>query len=199
MAKLLIKSDGFNSQIIHLKLGVNRFGRAPGNDFQLEHPTISGWHCELMLSNEGIQIRDCGSTNGTFVDGEPVQECALCAGQTLHIGDVELLVEDTEVNIAIPQFEVARPEPPVVLSDGSLMCPRHPQSRATYQCTHCHEILCDVCVHRLRRRGGKVLRLCPLCSHTCTPLGGEKKKKKTFMGFLQQTVKLPFLRDHTRR
>ena len=48
-------------------------------------------------------------------------------------------------------------------------------------------------MHRLRRRGGKVLKLCPLCSHTCAPLAGEGKKKKTLLGFLHKTVKLPFL------
>jgi len=55
-------------------------------------------------------------------------------------------------------------------------------------------VLCDVCVHRLRRRGGKVLKLCPLCSHAVEAIGGEKKKKKSFLGFLQRTVKLPFIR-----
>lgn len=198
MARLLIRSEGFNAQVIHLKLGTNRFGRSPKNDFQLEHPTISALHCEIVLGADGVQVRDCGSTNGTFVDGEPVQEALLSAGQTLHLGDVELFVEETQVSIAIPKFEVPRPAPPVVLSDGSLICPRHPQAHATHQCTFCREILCDACVHRLRRRGGKVLKLCPLCSHTCERIGGEKKKKKSFLGFLQKTVKLPFLREQRR-
>lgn len=198
MARLLIRSEGFNAQVIHLKLGTNRFGRSPKNDFQLEHPTISALHCEIVLGADGVQVRDCGSTNGTFVDGEPVQEALLSAGQTLHLGDVELFVEETQVSIAIPKFEVPRPAPPVVLSDGSLICPRHPQAHATHQCTFCREILCDACVHRLRRRGGKVLKLCPLCSHACERIGGEKKKKKSFLGFLQKTVKLPFLREQRR-
>jgi hypothetical protein len=53
-------------------------------------------------------------------------------------------------------------------------------------------------VHRLRRRGGRLLKLCPLCSHRCEPLGGEKKKKKSLFGFLHQTVKLPFLLNSKR-
>ena len=199
MAKLLIKSEGFSEQVIHLKLGTNRFGRSPNNDFQLEHSTISARHCEVVLDDHGVEVRDCGSTNGTFVNGEPIQQAVLQPGQTLHLGDVELFVEDTEVNISIPKFDVPRPAPPVVLSDGSLVCPRHPQARVTHQCTYCREVLCDACVHRLRRRGGKVLLLCPLCSHKCEPLGGEKKRKKSFFGFLQKTVKLPFLKDQRRR
>jgi hypothetical protein len=194
MAKLLIKTEGFDNQVIHLNLGVNRFGRGPGNDFIIEHATVSSKHCEITLGDGEVTVRDCNSTNGTFVDDEPIHEAKLAAGQILRLGNVDFLVESTDVNIAIPKFEVVRPAPPVVLTDGSLVCPRHKNARATHQCTHCREVLCDECVHRLRRRGGKLLKLCPLCSHPCERIGGEKKKKKGFLGFLQRTVKLPFIR-----
>lgn len=194
MARLQIISQGFHDQVIELRLGVNKFGRSSANDFQIEHPTVSGRHCEITLGENEILVRDCASTNGTFIGNEPVTHATLQSGQTLRLGDVELFVVSTEVKVSIPQFEIARPAPPVVLSDGSMLCRRHPQARVTHQCTHCHEVLCDDCVHQLRRRGGKVLKLCPLCSHKCERIGGEKKKKKTFLGFLQKTVKLPFLR-----
>jgi hypothetical protein len=194
MAKLIIKSQGFNNQVINLNLGVNRVGRSPGNDVIVEHATISAKHCEIALGDGEVTVRDCGSTNGTYINDHPVMEAKLSAGQILRLGDVDFLVESTDVTIAIPKFEVVRPAPPVVLTDGSLMCPRHKNARATHQCTHCREVLCDDCVHRLRRRGGKLLKLCPLCSHACEAIGGEKKRKKSFLGFLQRTVKLPFIR-----
>jgi pSer/pThr/pTyr-binding forkhead associated (FHA) protein len=193
MARLLVTSEGFRNKVIELKLGTNRFGRSPGNDFQIEHQTISACHCEIVLGDGHLLLRDCDSTNGTFVDGRQVQEAELLTGQTFRLGDVEFLVETTEVKVAIPKFELPQPAPPVVLTDGALICPRHPRARATHQCTHCREVLCDACVHRLRRRGGKVLKLCPLCSHACERIGGEKKKKKSLFGFLQKTVKMPFL------
>ena len=192
MAKLLIKSEGFQGQVLELNLGVNRFGRVQGNDFQIEHPTISAKHCEIVLGDGQVIVRDCGSTNGTFVDGEPIGEARLSAGQILRLGDVELLMETTEVNVAIPKFEMPRPAPPVVLMDGGLVCPRHKHALVTHQCTHCRNVMCDECVHRLRRRGGKLLKLCPLCSHKVEGLGGEKKKKKSLFGLLHKTVKLPF-------
>jgi hypothetical protein len=194
MAKLIIKSQGFNDQVINLNLGVNRVGRSPGNDVIIEHATISSKHCEIALGDGEVTVRDCGSTNGTYVNDHPVMEARLTAGQVLRLGDVDFLVESTDVTIAIPKFEVARPAPPVVLTDGSLVCPRHKNARVTHQCTHCREVMCDDCVHRLRRRGGKLLKLCPICSHACTAIGGEKKRKKSFLGFLQRTVKLPFVR-----
>src|SRR6266567_3117522 len=153
MARLLVKSEGFGNQVIELKLGVNRLGRSPDNDFQIEHPTISANHCEVVVADD------------------------------------ELIVETTEVKVVIPKFDQPRTASPIVLSDGSVLCPRHPQAQVTYQCTHCREVMCDACVHRLRRRAGKLLKLCPLCSHKCEPIGGEKKKKKSLLGFLQKTVK----------
>ena len=153
MARLVVKDAGRGEQVIELHLGLNRLGRSSDNHFQVEHPTISATHCEVVLSEQRVLVRDCASTNGTFVDGRCIKEAELSVGQVLRLGDVELLVENTDVTIAIPTFEMPRPAPPVILSDGSLICPRHPKARATHQCTHCREVLCDACVHWLRRRG----------------------------------------------
>ncbi len=197
MARLVIKSAGFGGRVIELNLGVNRFGRGPKSDFQIEHPTVSSTHCEVVLSDNEVVVRDCNATNGTFVDGQRITETKLSAGQTLHLGEVELLVETTEVSIAIPKFDVPQAAPPVVLSDGSLICPRHPTALATHQCTHCHEVLCDACLHWLRRRGGKLMKFCPLCSHACVPLGPEKRKKKSFLRLWRTTTRLPFFQSLT--
>ena len=196
MARLVVKSNGVQNRVLELRLGVNRLGRSPDNDFRIEHPTISAFHCEIELADGMLLLRDCNSTNGTFVEGQPVKEATLTTGQNFALGDVELFVENTDVKIEIPQYEapVEAPAPPVVLSDGSLVCPRHPRTRVTYQCTKCREVMCDACVHRLRRRGGKLLELCPRCSSPCEPLGAQKKKKKRkFLDLLTTTVKLPFL------
>src|SRR5215831_3219509 len=119
MARLVITSKGFRDQVIELKLGVNRFGRTQGNDVQIEHPTVSSHHCEVVLGEKGIFVRDCGSTNGTFIGDQPVADTPLVSGQTLRLGDVQLFVENTEVTVSIPKFELPVPAPPVVLTDGS--------------------------------------------------------------------------------
>jgi hypothetical protein len=193
MARLIVKGTDKENQVIELHLGPNRLGRSSDNHFRVEHPTISATHCEIVLAERGVTVRDCDSTNGTFVDGQRIQEADLSVGQILRLGDVELLVETTDVIIAIPHYEVPRPAPPVVLPDGSLICPRHPEAQVTHKCTHCREVMCDACVHRMRRRGGKLLKLCPICSHPCVLIGGEKKQKRSFLGLWRKTVKLPFL------
>lgn len=194
MASLIIKTDGFDNRVLTLKLGLNRLGRSTTNEFQIEHPTVSARHCDLVLGGEKVLVRDCGSTNGTFLDDFPINEAVLLPGQVLRLGSVELWVESTQVRVAIPTFDMPIAAPPVVLPDGSLLCRRHPRAHVTHQCTFCHETLCEACVTRMRRRGGRTLKLCPLCSHKVERLGGDKKKKKTFLEVLQSTVKLPFLR-----
>jgi hypothetical protein len=194
VARLVIKSEGLEGQVILLKLGVNKVGRLPSNDFQIEHPTVSSVHCEISCEDGAILVRDCDSTNGTFVRGERISEAKLMAGQTFCIGEVELLVETTEVNISVPPIEVVVPAPPVVKKDGSMECPRHPDATVTHQCTRCKEVMCQACVHKLRRRGGKLLELCPVCGSRCEQLHPTKKKKKSILAFFTKTAKMPLTR-----
>jgi pSer/pThr/pTyr-binding forkhead associated (FHA) protein len=198
MARLLKKSSDGPAQVLELNLGVNRFGRDPESDFPIDHPTVSARHCEIILTAEAVLLRDSNSTNGTFINNEPVKSAVLQAGQTIRLGDVEYFVETVEVKIAIPEFDRPRPAPPVMLTDGAILCPRHAESLVTHRCTHCHAVLCDACVHRLRRKGGKTLKLCGLCSHECVPIAPEKRKKRSFLGLLSKTIKLPFLRRQNR-
>jgi hypothetical protein len=200
MARFLIKTEGLEQRALELRLGVNRVGRNPDGEIYIEHPTISSLHCELALTNEGVYVRDCDSTNGTFVNGERVVEVWLDPGQTLKLGDVELLVESTDASIAIPQYERPRQiaPPPVILPEGVIACSRHDARPATYQCTKCKEVMCTTCVHVIRRKGGVPLFLCRVCSNKCERIGGvQPKKKKSFLGFLQDTVRLKF--KHTLR
>ena len=193
MARLLIKTEGLENRTLELRLGVNRVGRDPDCDFPIVHPTVSTNHCELVVTGVGVMLRDCNSTNGTFLNGDPIREAWLLPGQEVKLGDVELFVESTEVNVAIPAFERERPKPPVVLADGALVCPRHSHAQAAYKCTHCQEVMCSACVHVMRIKGGQPLLLCPLCSHKCEAIEISKpKKKRGFIGFLQDTVKLRF-------
>ena len=202
MARLLVKTEGLEMQTLELRLGVNAVGRDSDCEFCIEHPTISSRHCELALTDDGVYVRDCNSTNGTFVNGEPVLEAWLDAGQCLRLGDVEFLVESTAASIAIPQFERPRQvlPPAPVLADGALACARHAAAHATYKCTYCREVMCNACVRILRRKGGQPHFLCVICSHECEKiLLDAPKKKKGFLGFLQDTVKLKFKHTITRQ
>lgn len=126
MARLLKTTGAGAPEVLELNLGLNQFGRDPENHFPVNHPTVSTLHCELILTADGVLLRDCNSTNGTFVNNAMVKQAVLHAGQRLRLGDVEFLVDSTEVRIAIPEIERPVPAPPVVLPDGAMLCQRHP-------------------------------------------------------------------------
>ena len=195
MARLLVKTPGLGLSTLELRLGVNRVGRDPKSDFPVRHFTVSTHHCELILSDEGVVLHDCGSTNGTYVNGQPITEDVwLEPGQQVRFGDVQLLVESTDANISIPTIQRDAPAPPpVVLNDGALLCPRHEENLATFKCTNCLEVMCTSCVRMMRIKGGRPLFLCCICHQKCERLVNEKaKEKKGFFGFLQDTVRLKF-------
>ena len=195
MARLVIQNELEGPRALELKLGPNRVGRDPENDFPIEHPTISTYHCEFILSGEGVVLHDLESTNGSFVNGQQVTNVWLENNQTVRLGDVELLMETTEITIAIPKIEREAPviKPPIQLENGVLVCPRHEHLMATFRCTFCAEVMCSGCVRMMRRHGGAPLFLCVICHNKCERIVLEQAKtKKGFLGFLQDTVRFKF-------
>jgi hypothetical protein len=110
MARILIKSKEFENRVLELRPGVNRIGRDAGCDFTISEDTVSSFHCDVVVTASGVTLRDNNSTNGTRVNGEPIQDAQLRAGQTLLLGYVELFVENTEFKIPVPV--IAAPMPP---------------------------------------------------------------------------------------
>lgn len=69
-------------------------GRAPDNTLVVppQASTVSGHHCELQVYNGKTYIRDCGSTNGTYLNGRRLQPGAaaeLVPGMQLIIGSLQ--------------------------------------------------------------------------------------------------------------
>ena len=63
-----------------------RLGRSPDNDVILRDPATSGHHARLERRGDQFWIVDLGSTNGTFVNGEAIQEKQLNHGDRLTLG-----------------------------------------------------------------------------------------------------------------
>jgi pSer/pThr/pTyr-binding forkhead associated (FHA) protein len=63
-----------------------RLGRSPDNDLILRDPATSGHHARIELRAQQFWIVDLGSTNGTLVNGEPIQEKELNHGDRITIG-----------------------------------------------------------------------------------------------------------------
>lgn len=84
---ILVLADGRQSEI-PLRRPVQVIGRQ--TDCQIRIPTgnISRHHCEVMLSDGKLSVRDLGSSNGTYVNRRRVSQADLQAGDLLAIGDM---------------------------------------------------------------------------------------------------------------
>ncbi len=86
-ARLLAGSDAAQGLCpFDLSSPVLTVGRSNSNDLVLPDLSISKQHAQFMQDSEGWRVVDLGSTNGTFVNGEKVQEKRLQAGDAIRIG-----------------------------------------------------------------------------------------------------------------
>ena len=93
----LTSTDG--GQQHELRAGVQLVvGRAPSSDIAIFDPTISRRHAELQVDEAGLHVRDLGSSNGTFRNGERLEEqdaVRLEPGDTVTFGKVAFRVQPT--------------------------------------------------------------------------------------------------------
>ena len=61
-------------------------GRGLSCDICIADPAVSRRHCEIIVQNEEILLRDLGSSNNTLVNGRSVTECVLHPGDEIGIG-----------------------------------------------------------------------------------------------------------------
>src|SRR5579883_1084572 len=78
-----------------------RVGKATDNDLVLADDTVSRHHCELTSANDGVHVRDLGSTNGTRVQGARVSEAIVQPGTVLKVGEVELALRPALRNVEV--------------------------------------------------------------------------------------------------
>jgi hypothetical protein len=94
IASLLVRSGELRGRRLPISLTVVNIGRAEYNDIVIADASVSTTHAKLQRRDDIWVLTDLGSTNGTFVEGEPVTgETALTPGTTLRFGDVSALFE----------------------------------------------------------------------------------------------------------
>lgn len=168
MVTLVIESGPNAGQTLALVHGPNLLGRAADCTVVVDHPTVSGHHCEIFVSEFGVRVRDLGSSNGTEVDGTPAApEAELRDGQVLKMGEVRLRVVIPPPRVAIPELSVPEDDRLTFTPEGLPACRNHRNTPATYVCTRCERTFCEPCIHTLRVAGGQLRRMCPACSHPC--------------------------------
>jgi pSer/pThr/pTyr-binding forkhead associated (FHA) protein len=120
LASLLVRRGGLKGHRLQVRTPVVNIGRADYNDLVLPDPSVSTAHAKLQRRESVWLLLDLDSTNGTFVDGDPVKgESPIAPGSIIRFGDVELVFEPADDALG-------------VVKGGGTQLLRTPQSLAAF-------------------------------------------------------------------
>lgn len=88
---VMFKSDG-KRQNFPLNKSKVIVGRKNNCDLRIPLSSVSRQHCEINLEEDQATIKDLGSSNGTFHNGNRIQESQLQPGDEITIGPVVFTV-----------------------------------------------------------------------------------------------------------
>lgn len=119
-------------------------GRGEDSHFCLPHDRFfSRHHCILEIAPPQAFVRDLGSTNGTYVNGQRVETAYLKSGDQIQGGETIL---EVEVTSGLDNFESEPDREPSVVMVSCLNCSipakveaATPASKLTYVCDECRE------------------------------------------------------------
>jgi hypothetical protein len=80
--------------------GASTIGRAPSNTIPIFSEKISRWHAEIIVASTGCSLKDQGSTNGTFLDGERLRAQVVAPvndGTRIRFGDRSYILRRSAV------------------------------------------------------------------------------------------------------
>jgi pSer/pThr/pTyr-binding forkhead associated (FHA) protein len=123
MAELIlevVEGDGAGRQ--HPLTSAFDIGRDQGMAMVVDDPEVSRKHARIEPRGEGAVVTDLGSTNGTFVNDQPVHgERELVAGDRVRVGLAVLELRSREQVQAQPS--AVRPSPQIAPVDESVLAP----------------------------------------------------------------------------
>ncbi|MFN7947413.1 MAG: FHA domain-containing protein [Blastocatellia bacterium] len=111
---LLVSTAGKTSQH-QLRAGRTTIGRGEEAALCLNDQGLSRLHASIHREGDHIWLLDEGSTNGSYVNGEP----AAASGAILKDGDQITLGNETTISISFGQPKAARPQPAKATASGS--------------------------------------------------------------------------------
>ena len=94
MYHLIIENGTREGECIEPKGKELTIGRDTGNVLRLVDDGVSGRHCAVRITRRGVTVRDCGSTNGVYINGKPIsEETRLPSGCLIEVGAVGMRFE----------------------------------------------------------------------------------------------------------
>ncbi|AVS76098.1 FHA domain-containing protein [Paracidovorax cattleyae] len=90
MPKMIVSIDGVVIKEVALIKERTTLGRRPYNDIVIDNLAVSGEHAVLHMAGDAVEIEDIGSTNGTYVNGQPVKRQPLRNGDLVEVGKYKI-------------------------------------------------------------------------------------------------------------
>lgn len=113
-AKLILSMDGLVLKEIPLTKERTTLGRKPHNDIQIDNLAISGEHSVIVTILNDSFLEDLNSTNGTYVNGQPIKKHFLQNNDVIELGKYKLkYINETPSQTTAADFEktmVLRPD-----------------------------------------------------------------------------------------
>jgi len=93
MARLTIISSEGHQRFVNIE-GHSTLGRHPDNTVQLLDRIVSKNHCHIDQVDDGFVLKDLGSLNGTFINGQRISgEKKLESGDEITVGSTRIVFE----------------------------------------------------------------------------------------------------------
>ncbi len=100
--KLVIQQGRTRTREVRVRPPETVVGRARGCQVRIASAEVSRRHCVLRPGDDGVTVEDLGSSNGTFLNGKPVDGLQdVRPGDRLRVGPVTFLVEFDDVAQAL--------------------------------------------------------------------------------------------------
>ena len=100
---VLFKKDG-TQRVLPLSSEITIIGRRHDCDLRIPLKPISRRHCQFSKNDEGLKLRDLDSRLGTYLNGKPVKEGHVKAGDYIKIGPLtfQLQIDGKPEEISAP-------------------------------------------------------------------------------------------------
>jgi pSer/pThr/pTyr-binding forkhead associated (FHA) protein len=89
---VMFRSDG-ERRSFSMARDMTVIGRREDCDLRIPLGEVSRKHCRILRDGDSLKLEDLGSSNGTFLNGQRVQEAILSPGDTLQVGPVVFVLQ----------------------------------------------------------------------------------------------------------
>ena len=90
MPRMIVSIDSVIIKEVELTKERTTLGRRPYSDIVIDNLAVSGEHAVIHMTDDGVEIEDVGSTNGTYVNAKAVTRQELRNGDIVEVGKYKI-------------------------------------------------------------------------------------------------------------